>query len=426
MVQQDKVVVDWAARLRAALAPQPEAPPEPVAEPIAEAAGEAAGPARGAAEDTAPVAAEGLPAADVGPLGALLSEAPPAPALPPFLLIPAAAPPEPVAAPPPEPVAAPPRGLLSFLAPNALAKPATPDATSPLLSALVGHEAGPVDPPPAPTPQTILSNQPVLKAPPTPTRPPAAASPIAEPTVTQPPAAALPAAKTPVAKPAAPEPPEAAPADNPLGVAQVGAAYKAVFGAAMPAEAAGEGAEWVGLARSLEEARGSWRALFLGSQQPRLALAGALACGRRGLIPVLHATESDPARFGRLLTAMQAKGLDCDESRLLQAAVSCDPDKLPPRGALAQDLLEREESWDYLRVGAARLLSGMVSAALPALNARVRWLMLAPLNRMEEGAAIRALSGTWRLVAERPAALQLRNPRAAERPGVQLWRGPLA
>ncbi|MDO9501759.1 hypothetical protein [Falsiroseomonas sp.] len=203
------------------------------------------------------------------------------------------------------------------------------------------------------------------------------------------------------------------------------AAREAVCGTAMPAGAIEEGAEWVGLARSLDGARDSWRALFLGAAQPDLPLAAALASRRRGLTPVLHATESDPGRFGRLLTALQTAGLD-GETTLLQAAVGSDPDKLPPRGALAQDLLTREESWDYLRVGIPRLLVGLTSRGLPALQERVRWLMLAPLNRAEESAAIRMLSDKWRLVAERPAALQLADPRTASRPGIQLWRGPLA
>lgn len=225
---------------------------------------------------------------------------------------------------------------------------------------------------------------------------------------------------------AAAQPAKAARATDPLGAAAVAAAYNTVLGAPMPAQPAGDGAEWVGLAHSLEGAQGSWRALFLGVQQPDLPLAAALACGRLGLAPVLHATEADPGRFGGLLAALQAKGLEPGESRLLQAAVGADPDKLPPRGALLQDLLEREESWDYLRVTAPRLLVGLITRALPLLTARVRWLMLAPAGRGEEGAAVRMLRDDWQLVAERPALLNLANLRTVERPGVQLWRGPLA
>jgi len=530
MAQQDKAVVDWAARLRASLAPRPaelapvaetttEAPAAPAREhasnepardfsdlaagesdstaggdtiglaagdAIGLAAGDAIGLAAGdaiglaAGDADSPVAGTIAPRSDnaalseLGPLGALLSTSPPAASLPsPLLMAPPAPPTEAVA---PQP----PAGLLSFLATAAPAAPVSPVSASPLLAALgvnvpgpgaadasqaavppvpsatplakvaqqelappeaasAGNgpqEASPAEAPaaPAPTPQTILSSRPVLKTAPAPsvTQRPAPIQAAPDMPAEQP-VAAAPApppqpsvAKLPVATPAMKPTPGAAAAENPLGAAQVAAAYEAVCGAAMAAGADDEGAEWVGLAHSLDGARESWRALFLGVPEAGLPLAAALACRGRELAPVLHATESDPGRFGRLLAALEAEGLDGGETRLLQAAVGSDPDKLPPRGALAQDLLEREESWDYLRVGVPRLLPGMVTRALPTLTARVRWLMLAPLNRMEEGAAVKMLSGTWRLVAERPAALNLANPRMAERPGIQLWRGPLA
>lgn len=64
--------------------------------------------------------------------------------------------------------------------------------------------------------------------------------------------------------------------------------------------------------------------------------------------------------------------------------------------------------------------------SVPLLTERVRVLSLVTHSRREEAQTIQALArGGWRLLAELPATLRRRDPEAAERNGVQVWRGSL-
>ncbi|WP_439598049.1 hypothetical protein [Falsiroseomonas sp.] len=455
MAQQDERVVDWAARLRASLAPSqagtPPTPPPPAAKPEPAATIEVAEPPAARTTLAALSAAAAAEPPDAPPPPALLAAAPPPAAEPvapiPHELGPLAAlltlAPEapPLAVPPAEPAAPPAGGLLSFLAQQAPSPPASPIWEGPLLGAL---GKAPLPPPETPLPVPAMAKQAPAGA-----QAILAAKPVLQPAALAPAQPAGPAPEPP-AKPARPQPGKTQPgktqpgkpqpgkaglakarpgveAEDPLGPPSLAAAYLAVNGTPMPAEAATDGAEWLGLARSLDQAKDGWRALFLGAAQTELPLAGALAARSRGLAPVLHATEEHPGHFGRLLAALEAKGLAEGETRLLQAAVAADPARLPPRGALAQELLERQAAWDYVRLGVPRVIIGLLRQAQPLLDARVRWLLLRPETRAEEAAAIKALGAAkWRLVAERPARLRLGRPITTAQPGVQLWRGPLA
>ncbi|MBU8546302.1 MULTISPECIES: hypothetical protein [Roseomonadaceae] len=230
--------------------------------------------------------------------------------------------------------------------------------------------------------------------------------------------------------------PSAAAADrlaDPLGQASIAAAYLAVRGLPMPmAEAqaamgAAMGADWLAVALSLEQARGHWRALFIGAGPADLATAGAGAARRAGLTPVLHVAEAHPGLFGQLQAAVEAEGLADEDTMLLQAVIGADEARLPPRGALAQGLIEAQESWDLLRIGTAKVVGQLLTHAVPLLTERVRWLAVAPINRGEEAAAVRVLGRNgWTLRAERPAAIRLTRPDTSNKAGVQIWRGPLA
>ncbi|NKC32203.1 hypothetical protein [Falsiroseomonas selenitidurans] len=251
---------------------------------------------------------------------------------------------------------------------------------------------------PAPDARALLASRPVL-----PSRPPTAASP-----------------------PAAPEAASGTRAADPLAPAAIEAA-KAAITAGTTAPRLEEPADWLALARSLDSATTGWRALFLGGVVPDLVVAGGLSARRRALAPVLHVAEPDPGRFAAALGRLTEAGFTEAERRLLQAAVGSDPARLPPRAALAQDLVGLETAWDLLRIGPRGNLIALVASATALLGERVRWLMLQPSSRAQEHLAIRALApGGWRLAAERPAALNLDTPGTALRTGVQLWRGPLA
>jgi hypothetical protein len=225
---------------------------------------------------------------------------------------------------------------------------------------------------------------------------------------------------------AAPAPPRTPPAD-PLGDEAVIAAHRVLTGSAPPAEGRADGADWVGLAHSIEDAKDNWHALILGGLTGDVILAGALAARRRGLTPVLHASEADPQRFAGILSRLQDASLADGSTQLLQAAVSADPSRLPPRGALAQDLIGRAPAWDYVRIGLRGTIGNLLNRDTPLLTERVRWLVLATSGRAEEATALRLLDRSgWRLAAERPAAIAVEAPHRALRLGIQIWRGPRA
>jgi hypothetical protein len=198
----------------------------------------------------------------------------------------------------------------------------------------------------------------------------------------------------------------------------------------MPVAARAHGVEWLAIQRSIEEARGGWTGLMLGATGAQgvdvalLALAGARAAGLR---PRLVATESAPDRFARLQERLQAEGLAPGAARLVGGAIAAEPARATPGTTLAQDLVGEEAAWDLVRVGLRSVVAHLLTHAEPLLTARVRWLVVATHGRGEEGMAIRVLDGAgWRLMAERPALLDLAAPRRAQRHGTQVWRGPLA
>ncbi|MGX9964208.1 hypothetical protein ACVFYP_12830 [Roseomonas sp. F4] len=368
----DSAMAGWAATLRASLAPAQA------------------------------VTASQLPAGEAPLLREMLM-APPPPSAPPASTLASLAPPA-----APEPPA--PTGLLALLAPAPPPSDPIQIWASPLLAAL-GVAASPALPP---VQQPGTAKPPLGKvAPAAPVSPP---PPAPEPEPAETPAAPV---ESPMAStPAPPEQEE---------ITAIAAAYQAVQDRPMPPEAAPAGLEWLALARSLDTAQDHWRALFLGIDAPDVPLAGALAARRKGLAPALHAVEAHPGRFGALLAALEAEGLADGDTRLLQAAVVADPAKLPPRGALAQDVIGREQVWDLLRLSDARMVSHILGRILALVTERVRWLVVCPLNRADESSLIKALAGTgWTLVADRPAVLNLARPTHAGQPGGQLWRGPLA
>lgn len=186
------------------------------------------------------------------------------------------------------------------------------------------------------------------------------------------------------------------------------------------------GEEWIGLAGSVAGATGTWRALAVGAGRGDLLLAGAVAARRRGLTLDLHASEAHPRGFADLLRHAEANGIDPGAGRFQQAVVGTDPAAPPPRGAAVQEWLAAATAWDWVRIAVPRAIVPLLRLSMPLLTEKVRVLSLVTSSRSEEAAAIRHLGrGGWRLVAELPVTLRRRKPEAAERTGVQVWRGPL-
>ncbi|MGG5812002.1 hypothetical protein, partial [Falsiroseomonas sp. CW058] len=215
---------------------------------------------------------------------------------------------------------------------------------------------------------------------------------------------------------------------TPLGIAPDLAAGA---GKVLPAPVAGDSraraAEWAGLARSVAAAAGTWHALSIGAGRGDLLLAGAVAARRRGLTPVLQASEADPRRFAALLEHAAANGIDPAAHRFQQAEIGPAPAARPARGASVQDILAEAPSWDWVQVAPAGTLVPLLQGAMPLLTERVRILSLATHGRLDEMTAIRLLSAAgWTLLAEQPAVLDLRRPKFATRSGAQVWRAPQA
>jgi hypothetical protein len=425
---------DWASRLKRALAadaaPRPATtePAEPVEPAMPVAPAEPAAPVL-PAEPVMSVS----PAEPAGLLGLLSATAPaeaagnPLDSLAgPLLAAPPAVPempaPIPAATPAPAPLAAgllgalapaaegPPSPLLARLAaPLAAPKPrpaaALPDLSTGLLSALPGPGAGGPDIP-APPPPRPAAHRPAAPPPPTPVPAPMAApSPAPTPT---------------------PAPPPAADAQRaPILATELGEAFAVLLGSAPPARLAGHPAAWIALARSVAEAEGSWHALSLGAGGDLLA-AGGRGAQRRGLTLRLQATEAEASRFARLRARLEKPGFPPAAWVLTQAEVGADPARLPPRAALAQDLLGQAETWDFLQVSGRGLVQPLLRFALPELTQRVRWLVVETRNRFEEHRLIVALADVgWQLLAETPTVLELASPRHILGTGQQVWRGPL-
>jgi hypothetical protein len=194
-----------------------------------------------------------------------------------------------------------------------------------------------------------------------------------------------------------------------------------------PTDPRAPAAEWVGLALSIVGARGTWRVLEVAAGRGDLLLAGAVAARRRGLDLALHATEAEPSQFRALRAHAQANGIDPTAHRFEQVELGTAPDSKPRHGPILQDWLLEAPTWDWLRVAPDGILLPLLRTSGRLLAERVRVLSLATRSRMDEATAIRALARAgWRLIAEVPAILDPSRPRIAERPGVQVWRGPLA
>ncbi len=194
-----------------------------------------------------------------------------------------------------------------------------------------------------------------------------------------------------------------------------------------PADPRASAAEWVGLARSTAEAKGSWRALSVGGERGDLLLAGAVAARRRGLDLELHVAEPVPGTFAALQQHADANGIEPGARRFQQARIGTDPERRPARGVVVQDLLAGAETWDWLRISQPKSLGPLLKLSAPLLTERVRVLSLVTRSRSEEALAIRTLAqASWRLVAELPVRLAPANPTEAQRPGAQVWLGKLA
>jgi hypothetical protein len=425
--------------------PAPEAAkPAPAATPEEPAVATPGQPAPEAAEP-APVAAPERPAPGAAKLALVATPEKPAPE---------AAKPAPVTAPgkpapeaaKPAPVATPDKATPKAAKPAVAApdKPA-PEAAKPAPATAPGKPApeaakpAPVATPDKATPEAA---RPTVAAPdkpaseaakpapeaakPAPVATPEKAAPVAAPQAAKPVAAMTPAA-VPAASSAQAESQAAATEEDPFGQASVSAAFTALTGSTTPPKGL-EAFDWVALRHSLDAARGSWSALFLGGAAASpLPLRGALAARQRGLAPKLHVTEVNPERLARLRASLEAENLLGDGTRLRQTGLEADAARLPAQATLVQDLLDAAEAWDLVRIGQPGLAGTLLSLDTPLLSRKVRWLMLQPSSRMEEAEALtQLLRARWRLVGERAALLNTACPAIASRPGVQLWRGPLA
>jgi hypothetical protein len=195
----------------------------------------------------------------------------------------------------------------------------------------------------------------------------------------------------------------------------------------VPTDPRASAADWIGLARSVAESRGTWRALATGAGRGDLLLSGAVAARRRGLALDLHASEPAPEPFAALLEHAAANALDAGAHRFQQAVIGTAAADLPARGGTVQDLLAEAPAWDWVRIAPRGTLFPLLQTSTPLLTQRVRMLSLVTHNRAEEALAVRMLPRDgWTLVAETPSLIGRAAPGNAVQPGTQVWRGPLA
>jgi FkbM family methyltransferase len=247
--------------------------------------------------------------------------------------------------------------------------------------------------------------------------------------------------------------------------------HEGVLDIPVPGDYHAEAIEYVGLLKSVLNARGQFVVLELGAGWGPWLVAGAKAARRRGIDAVrLYGVEADPQHFAFMTQHLLDNGIDPRQAHLVQAAVGLErgrarwpkiadaandwgsrPARMEAAGANAGDasylgtlldeyieidvvpmkeLLEREERWDLVHVDVQGWEALVCENAIDQLNSRVAYLVLGTHSRKLDGDLIDLFHRAgWILENEKPSrftyipgAKVLESMNAAD--GTQVWRNP--
>jgi FkbM family methyltransferase len=247
--------------------------------------------------------------------------------------------------------------------------------------------------------------------------------------------------------------------------------HEGVLGVPVPGDYHAEAIEYVGLLKSVLNARGQFVVLELGAGWGPWLVAGAKAARRRGIEAVrLYGVEADPQHFEFMRQHLLDNGIDLRDAHLVQAAVGLERGRArwpkivdaandwgsrPARmeasganegdasylGALLNeyieidvvpmtDLLEQERRWDLVHVDVQGWEALVCEDAIEQLNSRVAYVVLGTHSRKLDGDLIDLFHRAgWILENEKPSrftyipgAKVLESMNAAD--GTQVWRNP--
>lgn len=232
-----------------------------------------------------------------------------------------------------------------------------------------------------------------------------------------------------------------------------------------------EAIEWIGLLKSVVSARDRYTAMELGAGWGPWVVAGAAASRKAGLeVAHLCAIEADPGHFEFLIQHFEDNGLDITSHRLINAAVGVSAGKAkwpkvenPAADWGSQPLLEdfknnaevradhigrhfdewidvevlsfeeqllTQPIWDLVHIDVQGWEVDLCSAAIEALDKRVRWLVVGTHNAKLHGDLIELLFRRgWFLENEKPPRFTWRADATSltgmtNHDGAQVWRNP--
>ncbi|HTW27519.1 MAG TPA: FkbM family methyltransferase [Acetobacteraceae bacterium] len=233
----------------------------------------------------------------------------------------------------------------------------------------------------------------------------------------------------------------------------------------LPSDFHAEAIEWIGLLRSVAEARDQFAAMELGAGWGPWLVAAAAAARLNGIADTfLLGVEADPQHYVSLRQHFLDNGLEPNRHRLLHAAVGvasgtvrfprvADPrnawDARPMREGASADhlgrrfadfvevevldlaaLLAQRPVWDLVHIDVQGSEAELCRAALNALAARARRLVIGTHSRAIEGDLLMLLHRAgWRLENEKPCRFIFH----ADAPGLeamtthdgaQVWSNP--
>lgn len=235
----------------------------------------------------------------------------------------------------------------------------------------------------------------------------------------------------------------------------------------IPADYHAETIEWVGMLRSVLEARGGYAVMEVGAGMGPWLVAAGVAARLRGLAPIrLAGIEADPARFAAMRQNLADNGFDPDAQILIQGAGGVtagvahwpvredarnDAGMRPVRDGVAEDtvyyegevgrtttvkvhalgpLLASEPRWDLLHIDIQGGEGELCAGAIDAMSQHVRRLVVATHSRVLDGSVMATMRAAgWRLEAEKPTRFIPQDDvasleRMATHDGTQVWRNP--
>lgn len=243
----------------------------------------------------------------------------------------------------------------------------------------------------------------------------------------------------------------------------------AVTGPPVEGDYHAEAVEWIGLLKSVGDARGSFVAMEWGAGWAPWLVAGACAARRRGIeVLRLYGMEADPHHYATMRQHFLDNDLPPDEHVLLEAAVGVvagsarwpeEPDAKNAWGArpirsgdseavdhdylngrvdrfidvdiiAAESLLRREEQWNLLHLDIQGWEGEICRSCIGLITERVQWVIIGVHSRLLDGDLLRIFHDAgWILEHEKPTHFRYaRNKETFESmviaDGTQVWRNP--